>query len=270
MEKESVYSKYWWLGLIVVLLLPLALYWLIKQPWGFDAIGGKDAPSDWLGFWGGYIGAVISASVAFFILDKQLKANNQVNKDNRDTQKKNIEYQQKMQWLNDFKKIAAEYTMVFNNNNLVVAQNNFKDNAKLSYDITRKILDQLQIAKTKMDLYNSKDEHAVELYSKLFVLYDKFSAVVLDIHYLSNYIICYNPSLDLHRLGFGFIMNPDNKFSEEIKTIIQNKDKPGIYINMIELVRERRMSVEKTLREVSDLLVAYTEAEQERINKILL
>ena len=167
MRNGNIFKEYWHLWAIVI-LLPSTLYWFIKLPWCFDAIGGKDAPKEWLGFLGGYLGAIISASVAFIILSKQIKvskkesaynrkdnetqneanriANEAQNEKNRQLQLKTIEYQQNMQWFNDFKKMAAEYVIIINNN-LVVAQNNLRDNPNKSYEITRGVLDNLQMAK---------------------------------------------------------------------------------------------------------------------------
>lgn len=297
MKKDSIFREYWYLWAVVI-LLPIVLYFIIQQPCGFDAIGGAEAPKVWLGFWGGYIGAIISASVAFFILDKQIKTNkkeneanrtanetqNEVNRianeeqnaANRAIQLKTAEYQQKLQWLNDFKKVSAEYIAVFNNNNLVVAQNDLRDNPERAYNTTRAILDNLQMTKAKMDLFKETDEYANALCAQLSALYDRFSAVVIDIHKLSSLMIAYNDPNNLldpfamQNFIIENIRSPKNGFSEEIKALIL-PDAVGLDEDQMRtFAKQRRESVDKILKDVSSLLVAYTTEEQKRINDILL
>lgn len=297
MKKDSIIREYWYLWAVVI-LLPIVLYFIIQQPCGFDAIGGAEAPKVWLGFWGGYIGAIISASVAFFILDKQIKTNkkeneanrtanetqNEVNRianeeqnaANRTIQLKTAKYEQKLHWLNDFKKVAAEYIAVFNNNNLVVAQNDLRDNPEQAYNTTKAILDNLQMTKAKMDLFKETDEYANALYAQLSALYDRFSAVVIDIHKLSALMIAYNDPnnrLDPFAMQNFIIENmrsPQKGFSEEIKVLIL-PDAVGLDEDQMRtLAKQRRESVDKILKDVSSLLIAYTTEEQKRINDILL
>lgn len=297
MKKDSIFRDYWCLWAVVI-LVPIALYCVIQQPWGFDAIGGENAPVEWLSFWGGYLGAIISASVAFFILDKQIKvnkeenqatrtanetqneanriANEKQNAENRTIQLKTTKYEQKLHWLNDFKKVAAEYIAVFNNNNLVIAQNDLTTNSKQAYNTTKAILDNLQITNVKMHLFKETDEHANVLYAQLSVLYDKFSAVVLDIHKLSVLMIdyyapndCRSP-FEMQNFIVESIRNSQNGFSEEMKALIA----PGAVgldeRQITSLSGQRRMSVVRTLKDVSSLLAAYVSEEQKRINDILL
>ncbi|MEG0899749.1 MAG: hypothetical protein RSF40_08590 [Oscillospiraceae bacterium] len=297
MKKDSIFREYWYMWMVVI-FLPIALYCVIHQPWGFDAIGGEDAPKVWLGFWGGYLGAIISASVAFFILDKQIKASKKENEDNRtanETQNetnrtankrqneenrtiqiKTVQYQQKLQWLNDFKKVAAEYISVFNTNDLVVAHNFLRTQPTQTYDITKLIFDNLIIVKTKMALFKADDEHANELYEKLLSLYEKFKSVANDIHKSSTLMIAYynrnNPN-DLsfmQRYMIESIRNLQNGYSEEIKALIAPETRGLDEYQIEKLAIQRRNSVDMALKDVSSLIVAYVTEEQKRINSILL
>lgn len=75
-NKRNLLKEYWYLWLILLLLiLPLVLYVLIIQPCGLNAIGNENAPSVWLGFWGSYLGAIITSIAAFIILYKQIETN---------------------------------------------------------------------------------------------------------------------------------------------------------------------------------------------------
>ncbi|MFI3258463.1 MAG: hypothetical protein R3Y16_00020 [Rikenellaceae bacterium] len=107
-------SRYWLLVFGTIVISPIILYVLISQPWGFDAIGGEEAPKVWLGFWGGYIGAIISAAVAFIILNKQLNQNHTENEDNRALQLKVLEHSNAQQRLNDIKSRLVDFQVAFN------------------------------------------------------------------------------------------------------------------------------------------------------------
>ena len=51
-----------------ILIIPIIINLLILSPSFFEYIG---TGIDWLSFWGGYLGAIISAGVAFVILHIQ-------------------------------------------------------------------------------------------------------------------------------------------------------------------------------------------------------
>ena len=78
--------------ILVAILLPFIINGLILLPSKFKFVGDD---VDWLTFWGGYIGAIISAGVAFVILAIQYKQNQKENYENRNLQINVIEYQQK-------------------------------------------------------------------------------------------------------------------------------------------------------------------------------
>ena len=96
-----------WLGIIilVVFVIPSIINYLILQPAQFDIVG-KD--TDWLAFWGGYLGAIISAAVAFVILAIQNKQNHLENKSTRNLQISILEYQNKKEQLAKFISTSAK------------------------------------------------------------------------------------------------------------------------------------------------------------------
>ena len=63
-------KKYWW-AILIILILPVAINFALLVP-AFSPIVGED--TDWLAFWGGYLGAIISAGVAFIILTNCLQS----------------------------------------------------------------------------------------------------------------------------------------------------------------------------------------------------
>lgn len=106
---KNILKKYWWI-LLSVILIPCLINSIMIQPRIYRIVGND---TSWLSFWGGYIGSVISSAIALFILWKQLNQNHQENDENRKLQLKNIEYQQKTQWLNLLRSKLADYYSAF-------------------------------------------------------------------------------------------------------------------------------------------------------------
>lgn len=110
MMKKSFLKKYWW-AFFVLIIAPVLINYLILKPAFFNFVG-KD--TDWLGFWGAYIGTILSSVIAFYVLYKQLEQNHNENENNRLLQISVLEYQQKMFWLNMLKSKIIEYFDAFN------------------------------------------------------------------------------------------------------------------------------------------------------------
>lgn len=102
-------KKYWW-AILIILILPVAINFALLVP-AFSPIVGED--TDWLSFWGGYLGALVSAGVAFIILSVQFKQNQDENNTNRELQKNVLKHQLKTQWLADLKIKLIDYYNAF-------------------------------------------------------------------------------------------------------------------------------------------------------------
>ena len=111
----KLFKKYWW-AVLIILVLPIVINFLLMIP-AFSPIVGED--TDWLAFWGGYLGAIISAAVAFIILYIQRKDNEQQvkdtqaenetqNKANRKLQLNILRYQQEQIRLNNFIAVSSK------------------------------------------------------------------------------------------------------------------------------------------------------------------
>lgn len=118
----NVLKKYLWMPFLVI-LIPCLINLIMIQPRIYRIVGND---TSWLSFWGGYIGSVISSAIALFILWKQLNQNHQENDENRKLQLKNIEYQQKSQWLNLLRSKLADYYSAFCFNDLALLSNKIK------------------------------------------------------------------------------------------------------------------------------------------------
>lgn len=102
--------------LIVVLVLPLGINALYLISTNCEVL---HKPSEWTTFWGGYLGAIISAAVAFVILyiqrkdnERQIKDaqkdNETQNKTNRKLQINTLKYQQEQARLNNFIAVSSK------------------------------------------------------------------------------------------------------------------------------------------------------------------
>ena len=103
-------KKYCWV-FPFILLLPFVINFILLIP-AFSPIVGEN--TDWLSFWGGYLGAIISAGVAFAILHIQRKENEKQNDTNRNIQINTIKYQQELSRLDNFITTASKLIEAIN------------------------------------------------------------------------------------------------------------------------------------------------------------
>lgn len=97
--------------LIIALILPLGINALYLISTDFEVL---HKPSEWTMFWGGYLGAIISAAVAFIILHIQRKENETQNDTNRNIQINTIKYQQELSRLDNFITTASKLIEAIN------------------------------------------------------------------------------------------------------------------------------------------------------------
>ena len=260
--------------------IPCLINYLILQPQQFDVVGDG---TTWLSFWVTYIGAIVSLIMIFvtlYVLWKQLnqnhdeneinrEANEKLNKENREIQLNIFKYQQEMQWLGEVRILGAEYIKMFNNNNLVVAQNAIERNPNLSFDITKEILDGLQNVKSSYLLIERQDNNAQELKKQLSTRCDIFSSVIKDVNGLAAYCLDFKQAREknLSPPPLSKYSVIQESFSKDIKA--ENNFEENILFKINLLVKKKRESVQRINLEVSVLFVEYINKEQERINNIL-
>lgn len=102
-------KKYWWL-LLMLFVTPMVMNIIMIQPILFP-IAGND--SSWLGFWGSYIGSILSSSIAIYILYKQQNQNHKENEDNRKLQLSVIEYNHELEKLRDLRSALIDFQVSF-------------------------------------------------------------------------------------------------------------------------------------------------------------
>lgn len=109
-------------------------------------------PSEWTKFWGSYLGAIISAVVAFIILGIQHQQNKKENGDNRELQKSVLKHQIRTQRLNDMESRLITYFQSFN----------YTEVDNLAYQISKKE-DRYPIMQRLKELWKVKDTATLQL-----------------------------------------------------------------------------------------------------------
>ena len=282
-------KKYWW-TILVILILPGIINLVLLIPRFFPIVGDE---IDWLSFWGGYIGAIISAGVAFAILHIQRKDNEKQNEENRTENKKQneenrtlqinvLKYQQKTLWLNELKSKCLEYYLGFDINALI----DFKDSINISattqkdsFDTLKELCEKKNRSAFSFGLMFPPQEYLDEKeYGFLATLKDysdSYNVALSDIIWLCQLIdknielgSC-DKQIELHRNNCKLNWGKESKAIEYLENgstnIFENADPKICYKNAINYCVTTNINIE----DVQKTLVALIDYEQEVINKIL-
>lgn len=283
-------KKYWW-TILVILILPGIINLVLLIPRFFPIVGDE---IDWLSFWGGYIGAIISAGVAFAILHIQRKDNEKQNEENRTENKKQneanrtlqinvLKHQQKTQWLNELKGKCLEYYLGFDINALIDFKGSINISAttqKDSFDTLKVLCEKKNSSAFSFGLMFPPQEYLDEKeYGFLVTLKDYsniYNVVLFDIIWLCQLIeknidigSC-DKQIELHRndckLKWGKESKAIEYFENGPTNLFESADSKIFYKNAINYCITTNINIE----DVQKTLVALIDYEQEVINKILL
>lgn len=172
---------------IFIIILPIIINWLILKPSIFEYVG---TGVDWLLFWGGYVGAIISAGVAFLILAIQYKQNRKENKKNRDLQINILKYQQEMQWFNELKSKCIDYYNAFDQNDVINLCNLIHKNKKETILEAEELINELINRNNKVTFAleflftKERDEEETKILLKLKEYNLAFKALICDTQFL--------------------------------------------------------------------------------------
>lgn len=100
--------------IVAILLIPIFLNFLLRIDF-CPVIQNDTTPALWLTFWGGYIGAILSSGIAFYVLYK-----------NRKDQFSSLAYQLEKDEIDKTMNSAVNYIQIYNENNLKMIYNNWK------------------------------------------------------------------------------------------------------------------------------------------------
>ena len=179
-------KKYWWLGLIlivVIIFLPIGLNCVLLRPAIFPFVGNDVA---WLSFWGGYLSALVSASIAFIILIIQRIDNKKQSADNKRLQKQIIEYQKNCDSINELKQAYVSCCLAYSRNNIIEIGNAIIKNKAIPSIIKEKI-DRVKEANLHFTTVYNKNEETKKLFELIEQTSTKFVNSIFDLQELAQW-----------------------------------------------------------------------------------
>lgn len=259
---------------IIILIIPIIINKVILLPAMFDVIGEG---TDWLSFWGAYLGSIISAAVAFIILCIQKGENEKQNKTNRQLQFNILKYQQEQSYLNDFIVISSKLIAIINPLEIkTICKKLRPDNVNQIENEILTYLNKIRRLELEFSLNISETDNKQEkLGSNAKEIVGKFANALIEIqHFLTIIEVCPIPvNYDILK---EIVLEPKNsRISESVKEYIINY-KPNETDNLkLEYLWEGIISsILDTVAKESDnlckIIKDFVSVERNRINNILI
>ena len=196
--------KKYYIQLLLIIATPLIINTLMVQPMLFPITGDS---SSWLGFWGSYIGAVLSSAIALYILYKQNQQNHVENIANRNLQLSVIKYNQELDKLRDLRTALVDFQASFD-----------------YMEITN-------IASKFIDGYFSEEERARLKYLVRDIDEKGFKAtLLLDLMSNSNSVNEFNLVYNKIYNRYGLILGDFSSFLDLMQDLPQSKAEKRAYI----------------------------------------
>ena len=262
--------------LLVVIISPILVNFFLLRP-AIGVVVGKD--TDWLVFWGNYLGGVISVLGAFAILwiqrqdnNCQNQANRKANKDenrrNRELQMNILRQQRENQWLDKFRQLGIEYSMAFNPNDLIEVSNAMSK-PRDAREILSTLIDKIARCETHLSYFFKRDDEANKLSKELNEYYKIYKQSIVDIQTILVYYIN-NPDLDERSFYSNVIAL---QVSDAMKKILNEynsiKQGSGVRNIIAEIFAKRAKDVEGILNSTRCAIYRYICEEQKRIDAII-
>ena len=265
-----------WLSVAVVVIyvIPRIINYLILKPASFEVVGDG---THWLSFWGGYLGAIISAGVAFIILGIQYQQNKKENNDNRTLQKNVLKHQVRTQRLNTIEARLIDYFQSFNYveiDNLAYQILNKEDRNPIMARL-KELWKEKESATLKLEMiFVSSTDEAESTHLRAFKDYDEqYNMLVEDLMWFCD--IGYHSGDDamLNKL----VIKSINDYKS--RHLIENKYRIWNYIEKYnyKIVSERKNIIKERLEILNDfadcllweVIKSLIQYEQQEIDKIL-
>lgn len=275
---KNLIKRYWWI-IPVILILPILINFTLLVP-AISPIVGED--TDWLSFWGGYLGAIISAGVAFYILHIQRndnkkdninnrKSNKAQNEANRQLQLNIMRYQQEIHWLDKFRLSCLEYSHAFNNNDVVMVTNLMWDNPREAFNILKTLYDRLGTTEAHFSFLCKNNDESSILKSDVFNTHQSFQQLLDDIQWIVLYFTQEAPPTRTWTGFTNFLKFKNYSLTTIMNNIIQENNTNiynwGDYFHRICITRVKKGIFFES--NVKNRMYKYIKEEQERIDNIL-
>lgn len=257
--------------LMIALILPLGINALYLISTDCEVL---HKPSEWTMFWGGYLGAIISAAVAFIILHIQRKENDKQNDTNRNIQINTIKYQQELSRLDNFITTASKLIEAINPIALkTVCKQIQRDNVS---QIEKALLDSIDyVLRVQRELclhLSDMNVRQKQLGEEIDKIIDRFTDIQCDIQ---NFLIMISVSdVPMTNQQLKEYATDNDKMSERLKKAILDYtpskyegvklewEWESIILALVDLVQDDS-------DELYDLIDSFVEEERTRIDKIL-
>lgn len=270
--------------LIVVIVLPLGINALYLISTDCEVL---HKPSEWTTFWGGYLGAIISAAVAFIILYIQRKDNEQQikdaqkdnetqNKANRNLQINTLKYQQEQIRLNNFIAVSSKLIASINPMDVkTLCKQLRQDNVpQIEHDLLT-CLNSITSIQQEFCLHLSdKDGRQKRLGTDSNKIIARYTDALCDIQNLLTLVSVSGIPMT-HDILKAYAQSPENKrMSANLKTAIINYTPApiedmklewkweGIALSLLDLVQNESTNL-------YNIIDDYVSEERTRIDKIL-
>lgn len=286
---KEILRKYWW-AIAIIILAPIVINVVLQIP-AFVQIAGSN--TDWLTFWGNYLGGSISALVALFVLSQTLQQNHEENEHNRtvneeasernriaierenranrELQIRVIKHQQEMQWLNLFRQASAQYIQIYNTNDLIAIANVLAVNPQEAHNMLKPLFDRSVVYDTQFAYLRKENNDVEELMKKISPKFEQYNDVLQDIQQIITFRKMYPAVMFSSLVAQMQTMTMSQTMKDKIAQIsIQQSG----YIHLpqqpfVDVVIKRIYDIKGDMQEIQDLLYDYIHSEQARIDKIL-
>lgn len=262
-------KKYWW-AIVIILALPICVNFILLIP-AFSPIVGKD--TDWLSFLGGYLGAIISAGVAFIILAIQYKQNQKENKSNRQLQINTIKYQQELNQLHSIINTSAKLISITNPYKVIdICKKIGRTDINLM-ELFENLSLNIENYKSELELYINTDPKidniklALDIDSFVFdikmVLMDINNIVaIFNAHHGNLNTICLTKEIMLSEYFLEQTRCIITQYKNISKEALDYTDCRSITLTMVKEIMTQQYNMQKNILE-------YIKQEQKRIDNIL-
>lgn len=255
-------KEYWWVIAIIVMTPPL-LNCVLSIP-AFCRIVGVD--TDWLSFYGGYIGAVITSLITLYVLYKQLMQNHKENDANRTLQLNIFQYEQEKQWL---RKACIDNIIAYNPNYLKEICNiiSFHPNTESVFNKVKELANRINKIDLIIDslLLNNNNSN-FNLKRKKY--YTKYTKIINEIQALSLFI-----NADKYKINELLSLAQD--IPQNIKDLITYRIESPLFeftnINkvLVDIAVLKITTANTIYQDLRKDTQEYLYSEETRINKIL-
>lgn len=286
---KEILRKYWW-AIAIIILAPIVINVVLQIP-AFVQIAGSN--TDWLTFWGNYLGGSISALVALFVLSQTLQQNHEENEHNRtaneeasernriaierenranrELQIRVIKHQQEMQWLNLFRQASAQYIQIYNTNDLIAIANVLAVNPREAHNMLKTLFDRAITYDTQFAYLRKENNGMEELIEKISSKFEQYNDVLQDVQQIITFRKMHPMAMFSSLVAQIQTMAMSQTMKDKITQIsIQQSG----YIHLpqqpfVDVVIKRIHDIKGDMQEIQNLLYNYIHSEQARIDKIL-